>query len=136
MKLRAPYNYDPDAVSLENGLDVGPESATQQQFAEEADINTIVRRFGLTGELPNGIHMPQSGDFTATTDFQTAMNLVRQAEEAFLEIPGEVRARFNHDPAQVIQFLEDPSNRDEAVRLGFIEKPPEMTRTGEEAPKA
>lgn len=135
MQLRAPYNYDADQASLEAGVSFDHEpSMTQQQFKDETDINTIVRRFGLTGELPNGINMPRSGDFTDAPDFQTAMNLIRQAEEAFLEIPGEIRARFDHDPAKVIAFLEDEKNRDEAIKLGFIEKPTETTRTGDPVP--
>lgn len=130
--LRTPYNYDMDEVSKETGVDRGDEpSMTQQQFAEEVDINTIVRRFGLTGELPNGINMPQSGDFTDAPDFQTALNLVRQAEEAFLDIPAETRARFNNDPARVIAFMEDATNKEEAIKLGFIERPPEKDRQGE-----
>lgn len=129
IQLRSAYNYDPDEVSKATGLDFeGQETMTQQQFAEECDINTIVKRFGLTGQLPNGINMPQSGDFTEVTDFHTAMNLVREAEQAFLQIPGDVRARFNHDPAEVMKFLDDDKNRAEAIALGFIPKPPEQTR--------
>lgn len=130
--LRAAFNYDADQVSAECGVGPGEEpSRTQQSFAEEADINTIVRRFGLTGQLPNGIAMPQSGDFSQVVDFQSALNVVRQAEEAFLEVPGEVRARFNHDPGVLMAFLDDASNRDEAIRLGLIARPVEVDRTGE-----
>lgn len=129
--LRSAFNYDSDEVSLQTALpDTGEPSMTQQQFAEECDINTIVRRFGLTGELPNGVAMPQSGDFTGVSDYHTAMNVVRAAEEAFLQIPGEVRARFGHDPARVIAFMEDVNNRDEAIKLGFIPKPVEVSRDG------
>lgn len=122
-------NYSTDAASLESGLVIDPaDTVVQQQFADECDINTIVRRFGLTGELPNGVAMPLSGDFTSATDFQTSMNLIRQAQESFLELPADVRERFNNNPARVISFLEDPSNRDEAIKLGIVSKPVERTR--------
>lgn len=122
-------NYSTDAASLESGLAIDPaDSVVQQQFADECDINTIVRRFGLTGELPNGVSMPLSGDFTSATDFQSSMNLIRQAQESFLELPATVRERFNNDPARVINFLEDPSNRDEAIKLGIVSKPLERPR--------
>lgn len=127
--VRTAYNYDADAVSKETGIAIDPdESVVQQQFAEEVDINTIVRRFGLTGELPNGINMPVSGDFTGVTDFHTAMNLIRQSEAAFAELPGEVREKFGNDPARVISFLDDEKNREEAIRLGLVAKPVEKTR--------
>lgn len=127
--VRGLYNYDPDEASNAAGLKIDEaESVTQQQFAEEVDINTIVKRFGLTGELPNGVAMPVSGDFTGVADFQSAMNVVRQAQEAFMELPAEVRYRFSNDPARVVEFLDDPNNRDEAIKLGIVSKPVEKTR--------
>ena len=107
--VRGAYAYDADNVSRETGLAIDEaESVVQQQFAEECDINTIVKRFGITGELPNGVAMPLSGDFTGVTDFQTVMQLIRQAQESFYELPAEVRARFGNNPAEVISFLDSP----------------------------
>lgn len=129
MFVRSAYNYDADVVSRETGMAIDPsESVVQQQFAEEVDINTIVKRFGLTGELPNGVNMPVSGDFTGVTDFKTAMDLISQSNAAFAELPAEVRARFGNDPSKVIAFLDDERNRDEAIQLGIVAKPPERTR--------
>ncbi|QXP08444.1 MAG: internal scaffolding protein [Arizlama microvirus] len=129
MFLRAPHNYDVDAVSAEFGIAIDEsESVVQQQFAAECDINEIVRRFGLTGELPSNVRMPVSGDFQDIEDFQSAMLRVREAQEAFMQLPGEVRARFAHDPQRLMAFLEDGSNRDEAIKLGLVVPPPEVTR--------
>ena len=69
------------------------ESKAIQSAEEESNINTIVRRFGISGELPNQVAMPQSGDFTNIPDFHTVMNLVRQAQEEFVRIPADVRVR-------------------------------------------
>lgn len=118
--LRTPYNYDRDAASDESGLSCEDESLAIQSAAEEADINTIVRRFGLTGQLPSGVAMPRYGDFSNLPDFHTAMNMVRQAQEGFMNVPAEIRARFGNDPQQLMQFLEDDRNRDEAVKLGLV----------------
>lgn len=127
--VRSALNFDVEENSLQNGIGFDPEeSVVQQQFAAEADINEIVRRFGLTGELPNGINMPVSGDFTEVTDFQTAMNMIRQAQESFLLLPADIRERFSNDPARVIAFLDDPNNRDEAIKLGIVAKPIERPR--------
>lgn len=134
--FRTGYNYDVDAVSRETGLDcnVDPEngevlpSATQQQFKEECDINEIVRRFGLTGELPENVRVPQSGDFTGITDFQSAMNAVREAQENFMALPAEIRERFANDPQKLMDFVANDANRDEAIKLGIVSRPPEVTR--------
>ena len=118
--VRNPYNYDTNSASDESGLMCSDESLTQQSFKDEADINTIVRRFGLTGQLPQDLQMPVSGDFTGISDYHTAMNMVLAAQDEFLRVPADVRARFQNDPAQLMAFLDDPANRSEAVSLGLV----------------
>lgn len=122
--IRTPYNYDMDSVSRETGLACLDESLALQSAAEEADINTIVRRFGLTGELPQDLEMPQSGDYSGATDFHSAMNVVRRAQEEFLKVPADIRARFQNDPQMFADFFNDDKNRPEAIRLGLIPEPP------------
>ena len=118
--FRTGFNYDRNAVSDDTGLKCEDESLAIQSAEEEANINTIVRRFNLTGELPNDFRMPQSGDFTGVPDFHTAMNLVVKAQEEFLKVPAQVRARFGNDPQAFMAFLEDDANREEAKRLGLL----------------
>lgn len=122
--IRTPYNYDTDLASNESGLACEDESLAVQSDKEDADINTIVRRFGLTGELPGDLAMPQSGDFAGLPDFHSAMNLVRATQEEFLRVPAHIRERFNNDPQRLMAFLDDASNRDEAKRLGFLRDDP------------
>lgn len=118
--FRTGYNYDRDAASDESGLKCEDPSLAVQSMEEEANINTIVRRFGVTGELPGQVAMPRTGDFTNIPDFHTAMNMVRSAQEEFLKIPAEVRARFDNDPQAFMNFIEDESNREEAAKLGLL----------------
>jgi len=118
--FRTPFNYDTTEASDESALRCDDESLAIQSAKEDADINTIVRRFGLTGELPNDVTMPTHGDFTAVPDFQTAMNLVTSAQSEFMRIPADLRARFNNDPHQLISFLDNDANRDAARELGLL----------------
>lgn len=127
--LRAQWNYDTTAASNETALTCDPaEDMTQQHFAEEVDINTIVRRFGLTGKMPETLEMPVSGDFTKVVDFQTAMQMITNAQQGFMTLPADIRKRFGHDPQNLMDFLEEPNNREEALKLGLLQKPPEVTR--------
>lgn len=119
MKLRSSYDSF-DAFSVESGLRCEDESLAQQHFKEECDINVIVKRFGLTGEMPEGLHLPVSGDFTGIVDFQTAMNAVVEAQENFMAMPAAVRARFANDPQRLMEFLADDGNRAEAEKLGLV----------------
>lgn len=124
MFFRTGFNYDRDMASVETGVSCPEsESVVQQSFAEEVDINTIVRRFGLTGEVPQNVRMPIDADFVAVTDFHSAMNAVRAAEEEFGRLPASVRERFGHDPGKLIAFMEDAGNREEAVKLGLVVPP-------------
>lgn len=124
------FNMNQNEISDATGLACDDESLAIQSAEEESNINTIVRRFGLTGELPNNLRMPQSGDFTGLPDFHAAMNLVRQAQEEFVRVPAEIRARFSNDPAKFMAFFEDEANFDEAVKLGLAKPRPVVPPSG------
>lgn len=97
---------------------VGP-TKTQQQFREEADINTIVRRFKVTGLAPQGVRVPQYGDFTAAVDFRQSMDAIRAAQISFMAMPAKVRERFGNDPQSFLEFCSDANNLDEMRKLGL-----------------
>lgn len=118
--LRSAWNYDADKVSADTGLSCQDEDQTKQEFKEECDINTILKRFNITGQLPTDVRMPSFGDFSTVHDFQTAVNAIAEANEAFDEMPAEVRARFGNDPGAFVAFCSEPKNLDEARRLGLV----------------
>jgi phage internal scaffolding protein len=136
--LRTPFNYDVDKVSDETGLACSDPSLAQQNFKDETDINYIVRQFGLTGELPGKPLSPQYGDFTGVLDYHSAVNAVLAAQDDFMELPAQLRSRFNNDPAELIDFLGKEENREEATKLGLVAaKPisePSETPVGEVKP--
>jgi len=131
--IRTPYNYDTDAVSDETGLSCPEPTLAQQQFRDEADINTIMERFGRTGEIVAPIRMPTYGDFSQVNDYHTAMNALIEARNSFEALPAKIRARFENDPGQFVEFCLDDRNRDEAVRLGLVEA---LHKPAEQAPVA
>jgi len=118
--LRTPYNYDVDKVSDETGLACPDPSLAQQNFKDESDINYIVRQFGLTGELPGQAISPQYGDFTGVLDYHSAVNAVLAAQDEFMDLPAQMRARFDNDPSKLIDFLGNEENREEAIKLGLV----------------
>jgi phage internal scaffolding protein len=127
--FRTGYNYDTDAASAESALHCLDESLAVQSERDESDINTIVKRFGLGVPLPQGVVMPQYGDFTGVTDYQSALNLINQADDNFMQFPADVRARFQNNPAYMLDFLANDSNRDEAAKLGLIVSPSPAVKT-------
>jgi len=98
-------------------------SRTRQEFLEETNVNTILKKFELTGQLPDLIRSnPQFGDFSDVPDYQDSLNRVLFAQEQFAALSSRVRARFENDPAKFLAFASDPKNLDEMVTLGLATK--------------
>lgn len=128
MKFRTAYNYDTQAASLASGLFCHGPSRTKQQFLEETDINFIAKNFGLTGLLPTSARQPRYEDFSTVTDYKTAMDALRSAEENFLQLPSGIREFFQNDPQQLLDFVEDPKNAQKGAEIGLwtLFKDPEV----------
>lgn len=122
--FRTEFNYDRDAVSRETGLACTDATRAQQQYAEECDINTIVERFGLTGELPNGLRVPQMVEFTDVVDYQTALSKLAEADEAFMQMPAAVRSRFQNDAGSFVDFVSNPANIEQCREWGLANAKP------------
>lgn len=99
---------------------IPPETEVQQHFAEECDINNIMRQYEQTGLWTHvNQYQGEYGDFTDVVDYQTAYDVVLKADEMFSTLPAVVRARFENDPASFLAFVDNPANTDELVKLGL-----------------
>jgi len=86
-------------------------SMTRQEFALESDINTLMSRFEKSGVPPLGTGIPPRYlDLTDVPDFQAAMQLMIDAEEAFMALPAKVRREFDNDPGKFVAFAEREEN--------------------------
>lgn len=101
-------------------------SKTQQQFKKDADINTIMGRYRVTGILGdpfqnNGKRM-FFGDFTNIPNYTEVKNQIDDVNQRFMSLSAEVRAKFGNDPQNVIDYLLNlnEENREEAEKLGLI----------------
>jgi len=108
--VRTVHNLDLPAWSDEHGLACEDPSLAVQSQAEEANINTIVRNFGVTGRLPQCLRLPEYGDFSGVDDYRSAIEAVRLAESEFLKIPAKIRAEFDNDPGAFAAYCSDSSN--------------------------
>lgn len=119
--LRSARNYDRAYVSYLAGFKApeGETSRTLQSQKDEADINVLVRRFGLGGPFPANVRVPTYGDFTGVGDFRQAMDAIRSAEASFMAMTPQTRARFNNDPGAFVEFCSNPANLDEMRKMGL-----------------
>lgn len=97
---------------------------TQQHLKEDADINTIMRRFGVTGQIPafapgNGMY----GDFTGIQDYEDAVMRIEAAQEAFMRLPPEVREKFSNNPGELVKFAATASEEDFVAAVTVPEAP-------------
>lgn len=122
--VRDPYNYDKDEVSNETGLKCEDPSLAQQHMKDECDINVIIERFGVTGQLPVTTLEPTYGDFSGVSDYQDALIKLQQTDADFMALPAAIRARFANDPFELVNFLASEANREEAIQLGLIDGKP------------
>lgn len=105
-EVRLMRGYDAVAVSRASAVDTGPETLVQQHLRDEVDVNTIVRRFGMTGAMPAGVPGGMFGDFTGVSDFESAVAAVTRAEEGFMTLPAAVRERFGNNPGMLIEYAQ------------------------------
>lgn len=110
-------------------------SRTQKQYKDEVNVNNIIKKYRQTGSITH-VRNAQNGvyaDLTNLPDLMEAQAVIIAAEAAFAEVPAKIRQRFQHDPRQMIDFLSDPNNQEEAIKLGLMvrqkEKPADPVLT-------
>lgn len=121
--VRQPYGYDVDKVSVETGLKCLDKTLTVQSERDDADINTLVKRFGITGTVPQLTRLPMQGDFTGLKDYHGAMNALIESDELFMELPADLRKRFDNDAGKFVDFCSNEKNRPELIELGLVPRP-------------
>lgn len=126
MFLRSGYNYDVDEASLVSGLECKDETLAQQHFKEESDINRIVKQYVATGMVNATTRQAlDPNTFYDVMDYQSALEAVRAADEVFMQLPAELRERFDNDAGAFVDFASDPVNASEIRALGLGKLPPQ-----------
>ncbi len=130
VKMRSAY-YPHTRVQFENE---GP-SMTQQNFRDETNINNILAKYAKTGLIDHiNKYSGRYENMPDEDDFHAAMNLVLDAQSMFFELPSDLRSRFENDPGQFLEFLDNPENIDELREMGLM--PPAAPEATAEPPTA
>lgn len=122
MKFKKAYETrTPQRLSFE-----GVETLTEQHHKSACDINKILQTYDKTGLITHvAASKAEYGDFTTTNEYQEALNLVIQSQNAFAELPSHIRKEFDNDPGAFLEFATDPSNHEKMVELGLAYPKPE-----------
>lgn len=123
-----PYDIPRRRVSLSFSAS---EDMTKQSHKQECDINNILSQFKRTGIIQHITNQqPIYSDLPDHMDYQQALHISMQANEAFATLPSAVRRYFQNDPTQLLMALGQPEMRDTLMELGILAKPPAPTPPG------
>lgn len=143
LRFRTPYDglrYQSQVQFLdENGDELSP-SPTIQSAKAECDINNVIKKYDKTGLIT---HVQKSaaayGDFSEINEYQESLNIVKNAQKSFSEIPAAIRSQFANNPGQFYEFVTDPKNNERLVEMGLATAPIDYTKqpaeTAAEAPE-
>lgn len=102
----------------DKGLVCPPEEGkTQQHFKDECDINYLLRHYNEIPAPP-----PVFGDCTQYNDLQNCLDKVMAANDDFMSLPSDIRARFSNNPVDFFNFANNPANSEELINLGLAER--------------
>lgn len=94
---------------------------TQRHFQDEVNVNNIMRKYRQTGTITHlNNKQGKFADLTSAPDYFESISQIRTAQQAFDQLPSELRARFQNDPALMLDFIHNPENHDEGVKLGLF----------------
>lgn len=118
---KTPYNHNTNAESDRTGTLFTDESLTDQSFKEEADINTIMERYGK-GAIPNVVLPEHFGDAFAIPTLLEARTRIAENNATFYNLPPKIREEFLNDPARWEErVINDVAtgNLDDLERMGI-----------------
>ncbi len=93
---------------------------TEQAHKSQCDVNKIIRKYDKTKIITHVSNIEhQYGDVTGI-EFKKAQDMVIDAKNKFLELPSDIRKYFKNSPRELLTFMEDENNRDQAIELGLI----------------
>lgn len=96
-------------------------SLTDQSFADECDVNVLMKRYEKTGVLPQfPDRQPFYVDNWDMPSYQDAQNIILAADAAFMALPASVRAKFDNDPQAFADYVSDEKNSDQLREWGML----------------
>ena len=137
-KFRTPDDGLNDFISdMTAHFDMTP-SMTKQEFTDECDINVLMRRFQQTQDpsvlkfntrVPiaantfeyddNGNKRPIVDLTNVSASYHEALNYVSDTKSEFMKLNADIRARFKNDPQEFLNFVANPANQEELIRMGL-----------------
>jgi len=98
-------------------------SMTQQQFKDDCDVNLILKKIMKGENVQFNQRKGTYGDFSASPSYEQAMQTVIDANDTFMSLPSNIRTKFQNNPQNLLDYLNDKENLEDSYKLGLRVKP-------------
>lgn len=117
MEIRTAYGpKEPERLTCGKGM-------TKQSHSRECDINYIMAKFLKTGLIEHRNTHAENYGFATSDDYHTSLNIIHLAQEMFDDLPSQARTKFNNNPAEFLDYVQNPDNEDSLYDLGLTNNP-------------
>jgi len=93
---------------------------TEQAHKDVCDVNKIIAKYDKQGLITHVSKFEGKFGDLSGVDFKMMQDQVAGARSMFEALPVEIRNEFRNDPANLLSFMDDESNRKKAIELGLI----------------
>lgn len=99
---------------------VGTKTRTKQSEADSTDVNRIMAKYLKTGVIEHwNQRRPQYGDFSAATDYKTAVDTAQAAQDEFMTLSANVRKACENDPLKLLELMASEEGMQTLVDAGL-----------------
>ena len=92
---------------------------TKQALKDDADVNKIIKKYNRVDLMKQAYELEAIYGEIDSQDLQEAMNKVIAAEQAFEQVPSEIREQFGNDPGRWIDYATNKENLEQMRAWGF-----------------
>ena len=140
MKLKIKKAFDRERCQLQFQDEQGnylKEVRVEQHHSDDTLVQNILRKYDSTGVFYH-VNKARASyqDNTPFNEYADMYNKIKAADANFMELPSEIRAKFNNDTGAFLEFVNDDANIDEMYDIGLIQRPadPDAIKVTEPAP--
>jgi phage internal scaffolding protein len=95
------------------------ESKVRPEFKDEMDLNNILKKY-QSRDIPEALkRQGVFADYSSFKDLGQHLENIQSVQERFDLLPSATREKFQNDPVQMLDFLQDSNNDAESVKLGL-----------------
>jgi hypothetical protein len=111
-------------IDCQAAIENGEKVHVEQNHRDKVEINNIVNKHGISRLIATRQAQDLIFDENPTNDFQEAMNLLKKGRDVFMQLSSKERAEFNNDPAQYLDYVQNPANKEALIERGWAKAPP------------